>query len=87
MLCCVETTGLFHCCPSLVTFLKNLNGRMYNYSSEHALTENVKNSLDSGYARYVVCGVFVDLEKAFKSNTIFYVKDCHIMESKAKLKS
>ena len=36
-----------------------------NYSTEHALislTENIKNLLDSGN---VVCGVFIDLEKAF----------------------
>ena len=47
-----------------------------NYSIEHALislTENMKNLLDSGN---VVCGVFIDLEKAFDTvkHNILYEK-------------
>ena len=64
----------------LYTFLDNNNltydlqfGLRQQYSTSHALTENIRKALDEGY---IGCGVFVDLQKAF------YVVDHQILSAK-----
>ena len=55
----VEMQMIYACFPDLEHILVHKIG---HYFMNVSLTESVKNLLDSGY---VVCGLFIDLEKAF----------------------